>query len=250
MRRFYLPPAECQSDELTLSGAEAHHALRVVRVRAGERVILLNGVGDELLCRVEETGRHDLTLRVLQAQRMPEMAQQITLVQAVLKGRSMDFIVQKATELGAHRVVPVLSERSVPDWDEAEGAAKRARWQTAAVEAIKQCGSAWLPQIELPRDVASILAGGALAELTLMASLQPGSQHPRKRVEGFLLEHGRLPRSVATWVGPEGDFTPAELNLIERAGAAPITLGRLILRSETAALYCMATLQYELQAPH
>jgi 16S rRNA (uracil1498-N3)-methyltransferase len=249
MRRFYLPPSACRSDALTLSGAEAHHALRVLRVRVGERVIVLNGAGEELTCQVAETGRRAFTLDVLQRQRIVPMPCQITLVQAVPKGRTMDFIVQKATELGAARIVPTLSERSVPQWNPAEAATKRARWQMTAVEAIKQCGLAWLPAIDSPQDIAAITDQGALAELSLMASLHPGAQHPRARIETFLADNGRLPRSVAVWVGPEGDFSPRELEQIQRAGAKPVTLGRLVLRSETAALYCLSTLQYELQAP-
>jgi 16S rRNA (uracil1498-N3)-methyltransferase len=215
----------------------------------GERVLVLNGAGEELTCQVEETGHREFTLRVLQRQQIAPMPCQITLVQAVPKGRTMDLIVQKATELGAARVVPTLSERSVPQWNPAEAAAKQARWQAAAVEAIKQCGLAWLPVIESPRELSAVTAQGAMAELSLIASLQPGTQHPREHIETFLAENRRLPRSVAVWVGPEGDFTPAELDRIQLAGAKPVTLGRLVLRCETAALYCLSTLQYELQAP-
>jgi 16S rRNA (uracil1498-N3)-methyltransferase len=249
MRRFYLLPTDCQADTLRLCGAEAHHALRVLRVRVGEQVVVLDGVGDELLCQVEATGRREVTLQVLQRQHIPMMPHQITLVQAVPKGRMMDFIVQKATELGASRVLPVLCERSVPDWDSRESEVKQARWQAAAVESIKQCGSPWLPVIERPQDLRTLAAQADLAELNLVASLQPGASHLRDRMEHFLAREGRLPKSVAVWVGPEGDFTQDELNLIQDSGAAPITLGRLVLRSETAALCCLAILQYELQAP-
>lgn len=161
----------------------------------------------------------------------------------------MDVIVRKATELGACRVMPVMSDRSVPDWTPAERVAKQARWRAAAVEAIKQCGSAWLPEIDEPSDVPTVLGAVAGTELRFLASLQPGARHPREWIERFLAEHGRLPRTLSVWVGPEGDFTPAEMNMIRGGGALPITLGPLILRSETAALYCLATLQYELQAP-
>jgi 16S rRNA (uracil1498-N3)-methyltransferase len=249
MRRFYLSPADCQADTLSLSGAEGHHALRVLRVRVGERVMVLNGVGEELLCQVDATSRREVTLRILHRKEIPKLPHQLTLIQAVPKGRMMDFIVQKATELGASRVVPVLCERSVPDWDIAEAEVKRARWQAAAVEAIKQCGWAWLPVVELPRDLMAIAAEAESVELSLVASLQPGARHPRERIEQFLARQGRLPRSVAVWVGPEGDFTPAELDRIQAKGAAPITLGSLVLRSETAAVCCLAILQYELQAP-
>jgi 16S rRNA (uracil1498-N3)-methyltransferase len=249
MHRFFLPPRETQLEEFSLSGAEGHHAVRVLRIRKGARVMVLDGAGTELLCEVLETGRTEFYLRVLRRERVAPPPQRVTLIQAVPKGRLMEFIVQKATELGASCIVPVLSERTVPEWNETEGSAKQARWRTAAVEAIKQCGSPWLPEVQEPRSIAAVLRSGGLGEMNLMASLQPGALHPRERFQRFLADHGRLPQTVSVWVGPEGDYTPAELNMIQAAGAVPISLGRLVLRSETAALYCMAILQYELQAP-
>jgi 16S rRNA (uracil1498-N3)-methyltransferase len=147
------------------------------------------------------------------------------------------------------RIVPVLSERTVPDWDPGEAAARRDRWRAAAIEAIKQCGSTWLPTIEVPRDVSAVLTGHPSAEMTMVGSLQPGARHARAHFESFVLERGRMPATLSIWVGPEGDFTPSELNEIQTAGALPITLGPLVLRCDTAALYCLATVNYEMMAP-
>ena len=159
----------------------------------------------------------------------------------------MDFIVQKATELGAHRVVPVLSDRSVPDWDDAKTAAKIEKWRSICIESIKQCGSAWLPKLELSMTPREALADARQSALSLIATLQPDAKHPREHIDTHAAEHGQAPGKLAIWVGPEGDYTPAEINLI-RTSALPITLGPLILRSETAAIYCLAVLNYELQA--
>jgi 16S rRNA (uracil1498-N3)-methyltransferase len=247
MHRFYLEPKDTQSSALVLAEAEAHHALHVVRIREGERVVVLNGVGHEFLCEVQHLERDRVTLRVVQKHFYPPLPCPVTLVQAVTKAKTMDLIVQKAAELGVHRLVPILSERSVSHIEEANVGIKLEKWRGTMIEAIKQCGSPWLPQIEPPQATQKFLASGERLELSLVASLQPDARHPREHFESFRAEHKQLPRSVAVWVGPEGDFTPAEINAIRQAGALPITLGPLVLRSETAAIYCLSILNYELQ---
>ncbi len=101
MHRFYLPPAECQKNPLLLTGREARHALTVLRVRERDRVVVLNGAGDEFLCQVQKADRHELALRVLQKNTLPPPRWQVTLLQAVPKGKAMELVVQKATELGS-----------------------------------------------------------------------------------------------------------------------------------------------------
>jgi 16S rRNA (uracil1498-N3)-methyltransferase len=247
MHRFYLPPTECRQDTLRLVGPEAHHALRVLRLKAPDRVIVLDGAGHELLAEVVGAERRTLTLAVRQRTALPQLPGRLTLIQAVTKNRSMDLIVQKATELGAVRIVPVLSERSVPHFEKEDGEHKLERWRAIAIESIKQCGSPWLPCIDPPLKPAQFLARREAFALVFLASLQPGHRHPREYFRGCYGETHQLPRNLAVWVGPEGDFTPAELGAIRSSGALPITLGPLILRSETAAIYCLSVLSYELQ---
>ncbi|HXC99921.1 MAG TPA: RsmE family RNA methyltransferase [Verrucomicrobiae bacterium] len=248
MHRFYLPPEQCRDKTLTLTGREAHHALTVLRVRAGERVVVLDGAGRELMCDAQAPGQEELKLTVAQDNFVPPLPFQITLLQAIPKGKIMDGIVQKAAELGAHRIVPLLSDRVVTQLDDESGAARAEKWRATAIEAIKQCGSAWLPQIEVPVTPKDYLARNEKFELPLIASLQSDRRHPHEYFETFVRERQRLPVTVCVWVGPEGDFTPAEMNAIKSGGALPISLGRLVLRSETAAIYALSVLNYELQA--
>ncbi|HNQ87682.1 MAG TPA: RsmE family RNA methyltransferase [Verrucomicrobiota bacterium] len=247
MHRFHLPPAACRGSTLTLADREAHHALHVLRVQPGDRVAVLDGAGREFLCDVAETTRHEVRLAVRHATQHPPLPRDITLIQAVTKSRSMDWVVQKATELGTRRIIPVIADRSVPRLD--SGAADRAtKWQEIAVEALKQCGTPWLPRIEPPEPLASSIARTERFPLSLLASLQPGAQHPREVLKAYAADHGAPPKAAAVWIGPEGDFTPAEMLEIRATGAQPITLGPLVLRSETAAVYCLAFLAYELNA--
>ena len=248
MHRFYLPPEQCRDKTLTLTGREAHHALNVLRVRAGERVVVLDGAGRELMCEAQSPGAEELKLTVTQDNFVPPLPFQITLLQAIPKGKIMDGIVQKAAELGTHRIVPLLSDRVVTQLDDESGAARAEKWRATAIEAIKQCGSAWLPQVEVPITPKDYLARNEKFELPLIASLQSDRRHPREYFETFLRERKRAPTTICVWVGPEGDFTPAEMNAIKSGGALPISLGRLVLRSETAAIYALSVLNYELQA--
>jgi 16S rRNA (uracil1498-N3)-methyltransferase len=167
-------------------------------------------------------------------------------LQAVPKGKLMEFIVQKATELGVHRIVPILSERVVPHLDSESN--KVDKWRATAIEAIKQSGLAWLPQVEDPVTLKDYLKRNEKFDLPLVGSLHGDTRHPREIFQSFQAERGRKPQTAAIWIGPEGDFSAAEVNAIRAAGAFPITLGPVILRVDTAALYCLSILNYELQA--
>lgn len=249
MHRFFVPPAACHGDSFELTGAEAHHAARVLRLRRGDSVVVLDGAGTELACAVAGTAQGAVRLDVCERRTHPRPAFQITLLQALPKGKLFESIVQKATELGASRIVPVLSERVVSQLDETKAESRQAHWQQVAIEAVKQCGAPWLPRVEAPQSPAAFLACGERFDLPFVASLQPGSRHPRAWFDQFRSEHGGAPSSVAVWVGPEGDFTAAEIEAITAAGARPITLGPLVLRVETAAVYCLSVLNYELRSP-
>jgi 16S rRNA (uracil1498-N3)-methyltransferase len=209
MHRFYIPPADCHNNPLRLSPAESKHARSVLRLREGDRVVVLNGAGKELLCQAAEVRNDSTTLEIIQENSVPPLPFEITLYQAVAKGKAMDFIVQKATELGAHRVVPVLSERSVPDWDDAKTAAKAEKWRSICIESIKQCGSAWLPKLELPMNPKEALADARQSDLSLIATLQPDAKHPREHIDAHAAEHKQLDPSSAITIS----FTIGKLHL-------------------------------------
>lgn len=247
MHRFFLPPDQSHNSILELNQEEAHHALRVLRIQTGERVTVLDGAGHELICDVREVTRRTVRLGVLHKTFVPALPCQITLLQAVPKAKAMDYIVQKATELGACRVVPMLSERTVVHLDCLETSGKAEKWQQIAVESIKQCGSPWLTKIEPPVTLRNYLARREQFDLPLIASLQDDSRHPREYVQQFRDNHKRSPATACVWIGPEGDFSPAEMKLIKAEGTLPITLGRFVLRSDTAAISSLSVLNYELQ---
>ena len=160
----------------------------------------------------------------------------------------MDLIVQKAVEIGASEIAPIISDRTIVHVDSKSAGQKQSKWQQIAVEAAKQCGQNWLPHVHAPRKLSEFLsvAREKPFDLQLIGSLQPGAHHLKKVLADYSSEHQHRPESVLMLVGPEGDFTPAELALARRHGCQPITLGPIILRVETAAIYCLSILSYEL----
>ncbi len=253
MHRFYIPPAAWNPDNLQLDESESHHALNVLRLKAGDKVVVFNGRGVEATAEVlAESTKNAVRLKSRQTAKTPPLPCRITLAQAIPKGKNMDFIVQKAVELGAAEIAPLLSERVVSRLDDADdAAAKREKWQTVAIEAAKQCGQNWLPEIGLPQSPKAFFqnrGGAGTFDLMLIASLQGDARHLREYLADFAAARPASPHpaSALVLVGPEGDFTPAELSLARSAGCRPITLGPIVLRVETAALYCLSVLSYEL----
>lgn len=220
--------------------------MNVLRLDAGERVTIFDGRGREATATIVDAKSSGVSLKPGAPSQTPPPPAAITLAQAIPKGKNMDLIVQKAVELGASRVVPIVSERTIVRLDATDASAKQSKWQEVALEACKQCGQNHLPEIAKPVTPKEYLESGERSELLLIASLQPDSRPIKTVLAEFSAHQGRLPKSVTVWVGPEGDFTPAELALAKSHGCLPVTLGPIILRTETAALYCLSVLAHEL----
>ena len=247
MHRFYVSPENWDPRALALRGPEAHHARNVLRLGAGDKLVLFNGKGRELTAEIATIGDDEIRLRKLHEAETAPLRCRIVLGQAIPKGKNMDLIVQKAVEIGAAEIAPIISDRTIVQLDSESASQKQTKWQQIAIEAGKQCGQNWLPRVHMPKKLAEFFS--ALEQpfdLRLIGSLQPDAQQLKKILETYSTEHGDRPRSVLMLVGPEGDFTPAELALAHRNGCQPITLGPIILRVETAAIYCLSVLSYEL----
>jgi len=245
--RAFCAPATAEPSEITLSPEESHHLVAVNRARPGDTVVVFDGRGTEWISELTADRKQAATLKVRFRQKAKPLSYEITLGQALPKGASMDAIVRKATEIGATCIAPLESERTQVHLDADRSDKKIDKWQTAALEAAKQCGNPFLPEI-LPVQKASAFMEAARGyDLKLIASLQPGAKSLKSVLAAFQGAQGRSPKKVLWLVGPEGDFTPAELSLSKSAGFEPITLGPLVLRCETAAVYALSVLSYELQ---
>jgi 16S rRNA (uracil1498-N3)-methyltransferase len=224
---------------LELPKETAAHVAKVLRARGGDPVILFNGNGEDFSGVIErvQNGRASVTLGAPRAVHN-ESPLDITLVQCVPRGDKMDFIVQKATELGVRRIVPVLSQRSVVRLDGAQADAKLAHWRAVAISACEQCGRARLPTVDAPQPLLNYLGVPAPAGLKRWL-LEPSG--PRAAAPGAVVSPGLRQAEVA--VGPEGGIAADELEAFQLAGYSSTLLGPRVLRAETAAIAAIVWLQ-------
>jgi len=222
--RFYTETLLTNPGPVAIDGEEARHALLSLRLRAGDEVVVFDGRGGRGVGRVAETGRRSVRVLVERVERREAPHPRVTLATAIPKGKRWPFLVEKAVELGAARIVPVHFARGV-----AKGEGDPERWRRWAIEAAKQCGRDWLPEIDPPSALADILS----------------------RAEGvkWLADPGgdgavdvRPIADVTVLVGPEGGVTEDERGMCRAAGFAGLCLSRNILRVETAALAACALL--------
>jgi 16S rRNA (uracil1498-N3)-methyltransferase len=186
-------------------------------------------------------------LEVLQLDQEPARVIEITLFQAMLKPKRMDWLVEKVTELGVQRIQPTVTERVISRFSSAEAARKREKWQRTTIEALKQCGGAWLPSVQMPDTISHLLAQPGSPSTHVVASLTSGAGRVRDQLRtlpGRGLQ--QTPMTIGVWIGPEGDFTHEEAETLKNAGALPVTLGSNVLRGETAAICAISLVGHEL----
>ena len=245
--RAFCTPATAEPAEITLSADESHHLVIVNRARPGDTVVAFDGRGTEWICELASDRKNAAVLRVRFRQKLRPPPFEITLGQALPKGASMDAIVRKATEIGARRIAPLESERTQVHLDADRSNRKTEKWHIAALEAAKQCGNPFVPEILPVQNARAFMESARGHDLKLIASLAPGAKSLKTVLAAFRATHGRAPQTALWLIGPEGDFTPAELSTAQSAGFEPITLGPLVLRCETAAVYALSVLSYEMQ---
>jgi 16S rRNA (uracil1498-N3)-methyltransferase len=239
MPRFLLPPAAWDAPAPALDGDEAKHLAQVLRARAGDTITVFDGNGRRAAATILDVARDRVALRLGEVDSPAAPAPRITLAQSIPKGKTMDLVVRKSVELGVAAIVPLVTRHTVVH----PGEGKADKWRRAALEACKQCGQDTLPEITETASFASWLASltaPAPGELRLIASLAPGA----KPLRDILRDHPETPAATLL-VGPEGDFSPEETSAALAAGFLPATLGTIVLRVETATMFCLSALRYE-----
>jgi 16S rRNA (uracil1498-N3)-methyltransferase len=249
MHRFFVPPTELRQSRFALPEAEARHAAQVLRVRPGEEVQVLDGAGRTYLCVVDTVEKRQVWLSWERESFTPRPAVQVEVYPAVAKGKAMEIIIQKAVELGAAKICPVVCEHSVAQYDDDRAEDKADKWRLTVIEAVKQCGREWLPEVTAPQAFKHCLpAEKDDSVLDLVAALQNGTDTIGARFAAYAQKSGRAwPAKVRLWVGPEGDFSTAEYEALKQHGVLGVTLGNHVLRCETALLAMLAVCQHEIQ---
>ncbi|HEY4245203.1 MAG TPA: RsmE family RNA methyltransferase [Lacunisphaera sp.] len=247
--RVYYRPTDHEPAEIRLDAAESHHLVAVNRCSRGDPVTAFDGQGREWITECVEPSKNATVLRVREIRQAKRLPHEITLAQALPKGSTMDEIIRQATEVGAARIVPLLTERTQVHLDGDRADKKIEKWHTGAIEAAKQCGNPWLPEISSIQNFGTFVRDAKEYELKLIASLHAGAMTLKTALSHYREKHGAsAPRKTIWLIGPEGDFSPAELTDAITAGFQPVTLGPLVLRSDTAAIYALSVLGHELMS--
>lgn len=237
---FFIQKSLAGRPWLCLEGREHHHLSKVARLRPRDEIWLFDEEGARYRARIEDIGRERTRLRLLEKLEPTKRRSKITLAQALLKAKPMDWVIQKGTELGMFSFVPVLSERCVVKVED-RSAQKVQRWNQIAREAFKQCRSGLVPAILAPQPLDNFLREWE-ADKKLFFSERPGL--PLKDIVRPARDSETQPPEVLILVGPEGGWTQAEEDKVLRRGYEAVSLGPNILRAETAALAAMAIISH------
>jgi 16S rRNA (uracil1498-N3)-methyltransferase len=234
--RFYCPPPLPAGSSFELPPDAAHHAQRVLRLREGDRVQVFDGMGRALDGKIDAIKGKRVTLHELQTcMDDAESPLRIVLAQALCGSEKMDWVVQKAAELGVAEIQPVQAQRSVAKLTGDRVEKRVAHWRSVAISACEQCGRNVLPQIHPPQEISAWLTGVRSSTHAKFILQLEGSKPFHK--------HASPPGNAILLVGPEGDFSEDEIKMAHLAGFAPVRLGRRVLRTETAAMAGIAALQ-------
>ena len=248
MYQFFVDPAQINiSDKrVIITGEDVNHIKNVLRMRAGEEISVRGGLdGREYRCGILSLGEEEILceLRFIKEDRV-ELPSQVYLFQGLPKADKMELIVQKAVELGVHQVIPVAASRCVVKLDDKKAAAKRARWQGIAQAAAKQSRRAVSPEVT---EVSSFVQAVRMASKMDVALIPYELAEDMSRTKE-IMENLRPGTSVAVFIGPEGGFSEGEISLAAENGIQPITLGKRILRTETAGLAVLSWIMYQLES--
>lgn len=242
MSRLCVDPQQLNEEIITVNHEEHRYLTRVLRLGIGDAVVLFDGQGHEADARIVRIGPRALELK-LQTRRQvaTDDRPEITLIQALTKGDKLDLVVQKATELGVNRIIPVTSSRSVPRLEAMRAVGRRARWEKIAREAARQSGRADVPEVEPVTEFSEALRAAPKEALHLI--MWEGVR--QKGLRALLSEAGR-PTQIVVVTGPEGGFSAAEIEIAQKLNFKPVGLGPRILRTETAALVTLSILGFAL----
>jgi 16S rRNA (uracil1498-N3)-methyltransferase len=245
MHRCYLAPERWRDGVLVPGRDEAHHLREVLRVVCGDVIALFDGAGRRVEARVLSLTSQEVDLEpVGPIDTIPRAEPLISLLQAIPKGSRMDTVVEKGTELGMDRLVPVMTERTITRLDDAKSRKRCERWARVAHGAARQCGVCWIPEIAPVQSLTEALAARPEGDILLLGALS-GTPRPMAEVVDELAAN--RPPSVSLLIGPEGDLTPAETEAATAAGAIGINMGPLVLRTDTAPLYGLSVLASRLR---
>lgn len=244
MYHFFVTPAQITEEYATITGQDVNHIRNVLRMRPGEQVGIRDGISRNYVCELEEIGAEEIRARILSVDEdNSELPARLYLFQGLPKSDKMELIIQKAVELGVYEIIPVATRRAVVKLDEKKEASKVRRWNTIAESAAKQSGRMLVPEVTGVMTLREAYTYAAAFDINLIPYELAEGMRDTKEVIGRV----RPGMQVGIFIGPEGGFDVEEVEAAVEAGIHPITLGRRILRTETAGLTALSVLMFQLE---
>lgn len=246
MHHFFADPSQVAEDTVTITGPDVNHMKNVLRMKPGEALLVSDGTGNDYQCEIERLEADRAVVRICQAFcSQMELPSRIWLFQGLPKADKLEFIIQKAVELGAEAVVPVDTKNAVVRLDEKKAQSKRKRWQSIAESAAKQSKRSRIPRVETVMSLKE--AFGFIKEQGFDLCLIPYEQAQGMETMKEALAQVSSGQSIAVFIGPEGGFDESEIKLALEHGVRPVSLGKRILRTETAGLAILSALMMKLE---
>jgi 16S rRNA (uracil1498-N3)-methyltransferase len=242
MSRFFVNKENVKNNKIFIDGQEAKHLTTVMRLTEGDKVVVFDGTGKEYIGFIQSVNKKNVVVGIIETKiSKKEALHNITLVQAIPKKEKMDYIVEKATELGVKKIIPVITDRTIVIFDEPKKIKRKERWERLALAAAKQCNRTDVPEIDDVTDYYQLMETISEYDVCIFAWLSDDTK-PLKEV---IKDIGK--GNIIVFIGPEGDFTESEVDMIkENAKINFVSLGERVLKSDTAGLYVLSCLNYEL----
>lgn len=244
MPRFFVTRSQVQGDEIVIQGNDVNHIKNVLRMRPGDELSLSDGEGMDYFCKIASIDRDEVRVNIENSwNSYVELPVKLYLFQGLPKGDKMELIIQKAVELGVYEIIPVRTKRVIVKLDDKKESKKIARWQQIAEGGAKQSGRGLIPEVKPVMGFAEALKYASSLDATLI---------PYEKAEGIqktreIIHDLKGKKSIAVFIGPEGGFDEKEVEDAIASGAFPVTLGRRILRTETAGLTMLSILMFEFE---
>lgn len=244
MYRFFVRPEQIRDGNIEITGDDVHHIRQVLRMRPGEEVLVSSGDDWEYTCRITALEDERVSAQILDVQKPGrELASRLYLFQCIPKGDKMEWIIQKAVELGVYQIIPVASRRCVVKLDGKKAESRLARWNAVAASAAKQSKRMIVPGVMPLQNFSEALRRAEELDVRLIPYERAEGMAATRRLLGQILPG----QSVGILIGPEGGFEEEEVKAAEQAGFCSVTLGKRILRTETAGITALSILMYLLE---
>ncbi|WP_434311093.1 16S rRNA (uracil(1498)-N(3))-methyltransferase [Hominifimenecus sp. rT4P-3] len=243
MYHFFVPEGNASEEEIRITGPDVNHIRNVLRMKPGEKVVISDGQDRDWYCIITEITKDFVLAKIEQEAEASELPAELILYQGLPKSDKLEFIIQKAVELGVCRIVPVQMKRSVVKWEEKKQQNKLSRWNAISESAAKQSGRSQVPEVSAVLSMEAAAKDAAELDLVLVPYENAKGMQATREAFGLL----RSGMRVGIFIGPEGGLEPSEVEGLVQRGAHAISLGRRILRTETAGLVALALCMYELE---